>query len=92
LLVSSATGSYDTEQREVIQMAAKIAFLDRVLGLYGPQAAEARASFHEAVQEAVRQMWPDEAGVPAHLTANESHTTRVPIGRTRFVASVPPQL
>ena len=67
LLVSSAKGAYDTKRSEVIQMAAKIAFLDRVLGLYGPEAAEARAGIHEAVQEAVRQMWPEEAGVPAHL-------------------------
>jgi hypothetical protein len=70
LLVSSAKGGYDTKRSEVIQMAAKMAFLDRLLGLYGPESAEARASFHEAIQEAVRQMWPDEAGVPAHLAAN----------------------
>ena len=31
LLVSSAKGAYDTERNEVIQMAAKITFLDRVL-------------------------------------------------------------
>src|SRR5438874_9120476 len=35
LLVSSAKGAYDTKRSEVIQMAAKVAFLDRVLGLYG---------------------------------------------------------
>src|SRR5438067_1088800 len=67
LLVSSAKGAYDTKRSEVILMAAKVAFLDRVLGLYGPEAAEARAGIHEAVQEAVKQMWPEEAGVPAHL-------------------------
>lgn len=38
LLVSSAKGSYDTERSEVIQMAAKVAFLDRVLAIYGPEA------------------------------------------------------
>jgi len=70
LLVSSAKGAYDTKRSEVIQMAAKVAFLDRLLSLYGPEAAEARAGFHEAVEEAVRQMWPDEAGVPAHLAPN----------------------
>ena len=43
LLVSSAKGSYDTERSEVIQMAAKVAFLDRVLSVYGPEAVEARA-------------------------------------------------
>src|SRR5213596_376485 len=67
LLVSSAKGAYDTKRSEVIQMAAKVAFLDRVLGLYGQEAAEARASFHKAVEEAVRQMWPEEARVSARL-------------------------
>ena len=46
LLVSSAKGTYDTARSEVIQMAAKVAFLDRVLALYGPEAAEARTEFH----------------------------------------------
>ena len=67
LLVSSAKGSYDTERNEVLQMAAKVAFLDRVLAVYGPEAAEARVRFHDAVNEAVQQMWPEEAGRPAQL-------------------------
>jgi hypothetical protein len=70
LLVSSAKGSYDTERSEVIQMAAKVAFLDRVLATYGPEAAEARSRFHEAVKEAVQRMWPGEAGRPARLAPN----------------------
>ena len=70
LLVSSAKGAYDTKRSEVIQMAAKVAFLDRVLSLYGQEAAEARAGIREAVEEAVRQMWPEEAGVPARLAPN----------------------
>ena len=70
LLVSSAKGSYDTERSEVIQMAAKVAFLDRVLAVYGPEAAEARTRFHEAVKEAVMAMWPGEVGQPGKLTPN----------------------
>ena len=70
LLVSSAKGSYDTERSEVIQMAAKVAFFDRVLTNYGPEAAGARVGFHEVVKDAVRQMWPGEAAVPAHLAPN----------------------
>src|ERR1043166_6022166 len=61
LLVSSAKGSYDTERSEVIQIAAKIAFLDRVLAVYGPEAAEARPRLHDAVKEAVLKIWPGEA-------------------------------
>src|SRR5215469_8204105 len=67
LLVSSAKGSYDTERSEVIQMAAKVAFIDRLLAIYGPEAAEARVRFHDAVNEAVQQMWPEEARRPAQL-------------------------
>ena len=70
LLVSSAKGSYDTERSEVIQMAAKVAFLDRLLTVYGPEAAEARVRFHDAVKEAVQQMWPEEARQPAQLAPN----------------------
>jgi hypothetical protein len=33
LLITSAKGTYDTEESEVMQMAAKVAFLDRVLKL-----------------------------------------------------------
>src|SRR6266403_3327982 len=58
LLVSSAKGSYDTERSEVIQMAAKVAFLDRVLALYGPEAAEARTELRAAIFDAVQRIWP----------------------------------
>jgi hypothetical protein len=51
-------------------MAAKVAFLDRVLAVYGPEAAEARTRFHEAVKEAVMAMWPGEVGRPGKLTPN----------------------
>ena len=59
LLVSSAKGSYDTVRSEVIQMAAKVTFLDRVLGLYGPDAAPLRHQFHAAAEEAIRQIWSE---------------------------------
>src|ERR1044072_4143770 len=42
LLVSSAKDGYDTKRSEVIQMAAKVEFLDRLLGLYGPEHTAAR--------------------------------------------------
>jgi len=70
LLVSSAKGAYDTKRSEVIKMAANVAFLDRVLDLYGQEAAEARAGIRKVVEEAVRQMWPEKARVPARLAPN----------------------
>src|SRR6266567_6748757 len=70
LLVSSAKGAYDTERSEVIQMAAKVAFLDRMLALYGPEAADARSQLRDTVAEAVQRMWPGEAGLPTRLAPN----------------------
>jgi hypothetical protein len=70
LLVSSTKASYDSARNGVIQMAAKVAFLDGVLAAYGPEAAEARSRFHGAVKEAVHQMWPGKAGRPAQLAPN----------------------
>ncbi len=67
LLVSSAKGAYDAERAQVIQMAAKVAFLDRVLTYYGPEAAEARQRFLAAVDEAVQRIWPKEKGVQSSL-------------------------
>jgi len=62
LLVSSAKGTYDTQRTEVIQMASKITFLNRVLKAYGPEAAEARAQFRAAVESAVQSLWPRQEG------------------------------
>jgi hypothetical protein len=62
LLVSSAKGSYDTVRTEVIQMAAKITLLDRVLSLYGPDAGPLRSQFHAALDGAIRQMWSRDVG------------------------------
>jgi hypothetical protein len=72
LLVSSAKGAYDTNRTSVVQMAAKVAFLDRVLTLYGPEAAEIRTKVRTAIAEAIHRMWPDEAGVPVDLAPDES--------------------
>ncbi len=70
LLVSSAKGAYDTERSEVIQMAAKVTFLGRVLAAYGPEAAGIRAQLRETMEEGIRQMWPGEMRRPARLAPN----------------------
>lgn len=69
LLVSSAKGTYDSQRTQVIQMAAKIAFFDRVLADYGPESAEIRVQLRAVVEEAVRRMWPEEKDVPPQLTS-----------------------
>ena len=71
LLVSSAKSSFDTARSEVMQMAAKIALLDRVLILYGPQTADARHALRDSVAEGVRRTWPADGHRPARLEPNE---------------------
>jgi hypothetical protein len=71
LLINSAKGGYDTKRTEVIQMAAKVAFLNRVLVLYGPETAEARDELRAVVADAVLRMWPRERRQSAQLLPNE---------------------
>src|ERR1700741_4332213 len=71
LLVSSAKGTYDTARSEVIQMAAKVPFLDRVLVLYGPEAAEARTELRATISAAVQHIWPTDRSGPAQLAPNQ---------------------
>lgn len=66
LLVSSAKGTYDTQCTQVILMA----FLGRMLHAYSPDAAGARDQIRDAVADAVRRMWPDQAGTRVELAAN----------------------
>jgi hypothetical protein len=51
-------------------MAAKVAFLDRVLTMYGPDATDARGKLRAALGEAIAGMWPEE-GVPVRLEPDE---------------------
>ena len=70
LLVTSVKGAYDTRKGEVIQMAAKVAFIDRVLKAYGPEADEVRRQFREMVEEDTRRLWPREDDIPAQFRPN----------------------
>src|SRR6266480_1165963 len=70
LLVASAKGSYDNARSEVIQMAAKVVFLNRVLTGYGPEAEEVRARLHEAVEETAHRMRPVGTNTPVNLAPN----------------------
>ncbi len=61
MLVASAKGSYDTQKGEVTAMSSKIAFLDRLLEVYGPEAAAARQSLHRAGTQWIARLWPETA-------------------------------
>ena len=55
LLISSAKDSFDTTRSEVMQMAAKVTLLDRVLNLYGAEAMDARRALRDTIADGVRR-------------------------------------
>ena len=59
LLVSSAKSSYDATRGQVVQMAARVAYLDRLLAEYGPEAVEVRSRLRDMNERAVRRIWPE---------------------------------
>jgi len=80
LLVSSAKTSYDTTRLQMMQVASKFALLDRVLAIYGPQAAEVRGELHALMEESTRRLWPHDAD---HLVPSMPKTQ---IGNAFYVA------
>jgi hypothetical protein len=71
LLITSAKSTYDTAESEVMQMAAKVALLDRVLKFYGSEATDARHALRDAIAEGVRRTWPAKPSGRVRLDPNE---------------------
>jgi hypothetical protein len=71
LLITSAKTTYDTAESEVMQMAAKIGLLDRVLKLYGPEAVDARRAVRDATADGIRRTWPAKPTGRVRLDPNE---------------------
>jgi hypothetical protein len=72
LLVASANGSYDTKKSEMMEMAAKIAYLDQVLANYGQESADARQLLRQAVEAAMARIWSENR--PEHSPVDASTT------------------
>ena len=70
LLVNSAKTSYDTTRIQVIQVASKFALVDRVLGIYGPQAAAVRGELPALIEESMRQTWQGDTAIPVQWRPN----------------------
>lgn len=84
LLISSAKTSFDTARSEVMQVAAKITLLNRVLVLYGPETAEARRALRDVTVEGVRRTWPDKPRDRVRLDPNEQMGDAVYVGISRL--------
>jgi len=72
LLVASAKSSYDAQRTQLIQMAAKFAFLDRVLSNCGPDAPETRAQLRMSLERVIARIWPDDKSKQPDLTPSAS--------------------
>lgn len=72
LLVASAKGAYDTQKNGVTQMAAKVAFLDRLLAMYGPASAEGRTMLRDATVASLSRVWPEKRSAPPQLGPDTS--------------------
>jgi hypothetical protein len=88
LLIASAKSSYDTQSAELVQLAAQIVQLDRVLSVYGAEAKEARAEFRSAVEAAVDRIWPSDR--PGGANLDLPGNANVPTGSYAMIASLEP--
>jgi hypothetical protein len=68
LLVASATGSYNAQRSNVIDLSARVALLDRVLAHYGPGAEPARVALRDTAQEALVEIWPTDQSRRSNIT------------------------
>lgn len=59
LLIATAKGSYDTQRSQVILMAARVAYLERVLTIYGPETAQIRTLLRVANEDLIKHLWQD---------------------------------
>ena len=59
LLVASTKAAYDTEKNEVIQLSAKVVYLNHLLVNYGPDAMACQALLRNAVLSALSRIWSE---------------------------------
>jgi hypothetical protein len=78
LLIASAKNFYDAQTAEVEVLASKVVLLDRILAVYGPEAATARKEVYVIVNEAVERIWPSRPTEASDLDLlREGHGTGV---------------
>jgi hypothetical protein len=71
LLVASAKSSFDSSEEAIMQSAAKIIFLDRLLSDYGPETKATREQLRQTVAASIEMLWPDTKSSAEGLAAYE---------------------
>ena len=64
LLVSTAAGSFNSENDELNQIAAQTILLDRMMAEYGPETREAREQLRRSVLARLALLWPKDGSRP----------------------------
>jgi len=64
-LIASAKGSFDFQRSQVIQIAGKVSYLERVLVIYGPETEEARKLVRETTEGLMQKLWADRSSLEA---------------------------
>ncbi len=59
MLVSTANTSYQQRKNDLAEMASKFVEVDRLLGSYGTEAAEARRELRNLAQSSLDRIWSD---------------------------------
>ncbi len=57
LLIAAAQSSYNSQVEAIEKMAANVVEMDRFLGLYGPETADARALVQQSVERLHARVW-----------------------------------
>ena len=74
LLIASAKGSYDTQRSQVILLAGKVGYLERVLTVYGPETAEVRSILRMSSESLMQKLWSESAReTPGDPVISEGH-------------------
>jgi hypothetical protein len=60
LLVASATGVYNAQRSELLDVSSKVVILDHILKHYGPGANGPRHALHDTVARTLVRIWPRE--------------------------------
>jgi hypothetical protein len=67
LLVASAKGTYDAQNNALIEVSAKVIFIDQTLRDYGPKAQETRIALRQSVEAAINMLWPQKRARDLHF-------------------------
>lgn len=57
LLIGTAKGSYDAKSDGLIEMAADVVLLDRLMAQYGPETAKARELLRDSTAAKLKEIW-----------------------------------